>query len=253
MHMSLEEKDENGNIISDQRFAKLQELETIRFGMPHHDEMQRLVGSAVARAVGNIENPELDADGRLEIAEIGTGKGFTAEEVLKANPNVRIVGADNDAGMIRQAQENLEQYIQEGRVELRSEDALEFLKKFPDNSVSIIESGFTIHNFKNDYRKAVLEEIYRVLKLGGEFITADKIMPDDEEIFQEEVSYVAEQFQNIPDEEKRKEWMRHYEEDMRPDVIMREGELIEMLQEIGFREIDISNRNHLEALLVAKK
>jgi len=36
-------------------------------------------------------------------------------------------------------------------------------------------------------------------------------------------------------------------------VIMREGELIEMLQKIGFRDINISNRIHLEALLVAKK
>lgn len=251
--MTLEDKDENGSVISDQRFARLQELETIRYAMPHHDEMQRLVGSEVSKVVENVENPGLDVNGQLEVVEIGTGKGFTTEEILKANANVKIIGADNDAGMIRQAAENLGQYIQKGRVELRSEDALEFLKKFPDNSVSIVVSGFTIHNFRNDYRRQVLEEIFRVLKPDGGFITADKIMPDDNDLFQREIQYANEQFQNITDEEKRKEWMRHYEEDMQPDVIMREGDLAKTLEGIGFRDILVTNRHHLEALLTAYK
>lgn len=233
----------------DKRFKNLQQLETISYAAPHQDILQTLLGKAVTEEIGK----NMNMDKNMEILEIGTGKGLTTGEILKAGVNIKIISVDNDAGMLAQAKEKLEQFIQDGKIELRQEDALGFLKSFPANYIWLIVSGFTIHNFKSDYRRDVLTEIYRVLKSGGKFITADKIMPDNKDFFEQEVEWQNKQFEKIPDLAERKKWIEHYIEDMAPDIIMREGNLIKIMEEIGFVDIKISDRHHLDALLVARK
>lgn len=247
----VKEKKQNYSQVNEpeKRFKDLQQIETISYAAPHQDILQALLGKTV---VGEIEKLG-ESGGNVEVLEIGTGKGLTTGEILKACDRVKIISVDNDAGMIVQAEKNLEQYIQQEKVELRAEGALEFLKSFPADSVLLIASGFTIHNFKSDYRRDVLAEIYRVLESGGKFITADKIMPDDEEMLKQEVKWQNEQFDKILNPIERKKWIDHYVEDMRPDTIMREGELMKTMEEIGFADIKISNRYHLDALLVARK
>lgn len=233
----------------DKRFKNLQQLEVISYAAPHQDILQELVGQRVAKEVGKIG--EMGED--VEILEIGTGKGLTTEKILKVCDKVKITSSDNDSGMIAQAEKSLEQYIQQGKVKIYEKDALEFLKNFLADSVWLIISGFTIHNFKSDYRKDVLKEIYRVLKPGGKFITADKIMPDDEAIFKREVEWQNVEFSKIPDPIERKKWLDHYIEDMVPGIIMRENELVKTMEEIGFGNVEVSSRHHLDALLVARK
>lgn len=245
-------KEKEGILVDfNNRFSELQKLETIYLAAPHQYEMQKLIGCSVAEAVGSPENSE--SERFIEVIEIGVGKGFTTHEILAAVSNVKIIGVDNNDGMINQARKNMGEYITNGRLELHHEDALKFLGKFPENSVDTIASGLTIHNLQKDYRRKVLEQIFLILKPGGKFVTADKIMPDDKEILHQEVEWQTAQFQNIPDEKTRNEWIKHYEDDMLQDVIMREGELVKMMEEIGFRDIIVSDRKHLEALLVAKK
>lgn len=245
------EKKQNCSQINlpEERFKNLQQLETISYAAPHQDILQTLLGKTVAEEIGK----NMNADKNMEILEIGTGKGLTTEKILKAGDNIKIISVDNDPGMLAQAKKKLEQFIQNGKVELREENALEFLKNFPDNYVWLIASGFTIHNFKKDYRKEVLTEIYKVLKSGGKFITADKIMPDNKDFFEQEVEWQNQQFEKIPDLIERKKWIEHYIEDMLPNIIMREGEIIKTMKEIGFADIKIFNRHHLDALLIAQK
>jgi ubiquinone/menaquinone biosynthesis C-methylase UbiE len=235
------------------RFSDLQRLETSFIFAPHQAEMQVLVGRAVAEKAKRLkdENPELDD--KIEVLEIGIGKGFTAREILKADNSVKVIGIDNNKGMIIQVDENLNHYIQEGRLELYNEGALEFLRKLPDNSIQIVASGFMLHNLKASARQDILIEIYRVLKSGGEFIMADKIMPDDVAVFEKEVKWQNVQFEKILDPIERMKWIDHYDEDMAPDTIMYEGEIIKTLEEIGFAGIDVSGRRHLDALLCARK
>jgi len=49
----------------------------------------------------------------------------------------------------------------------------------PSNSVDIIASAYTLHNFLHDYREQVINEIFRVLKPKGQFINGDRYALDD--------------------------------------------------------------------------
>lgn len=246
-----EYKEPNLNQASEgeKRFKNLQKLNMIELAAPHQEILQNLLSASAAKEVKKLE----ERGEKAEIVEIGTGRGLTAGKILKLCDKTKIVSVDNDAGMVAQASENLEQYIKDGKLEIKAQGALEFLKSFPDSSISLIVSGFTIHNFKNDYRMDVLAEIYRVLKFGGEFIAADKIMPGDDEALQKESNWQSAQFDKIYDPIERMKWIDHYDDDMAPDVIMREDELIKTMEEIGFTDIVVSNRHHLDALLIAKK
>jgi ubiquinone/menaquinone biosynthesis C-methylase UbiE len=254
LFMDKNQKFDNcGDNEQEQRFSHLQQLKTFYIFAPHQAKMQVLVGNAVVEGIKRLKNENSALEGNVEVVEIRVGKGFTAREILKADSNIKLISVDNDEGMIAQAKENLDSYIQEGRLELHTKDALEFLKKFPDNSIQIIASGFMLHNLKNSYREDILAEIYRVLKLGGEFITADKIMPDNKEFFEKEVKWQSAQFDKIPDPIERMKWIDHYDEDMEPDTIMFEGEITKTLEEIGFIDIRVSDRQHLDVLLIARK
>ena len=117
-----------------------------------------------------------------------------------------------------------------------------------------VASGLTIHNFKVDYREDVLKEIFRVLKSGGTFINADKYVPDDLEEYKKEYDWQMQQFRDADvTEEVREGWIKHYEVDNRPEIIMKERESVELMKRIGFVDVATSNRHHLEMLLIAKK
>ena len=94
--------------------------------------------------------------------------------------------------MQNQAKQNLKVWLDLGRVTFEQQDALTALQSMPSDSADVVASAYTLHNFLIDYRKKVVDEIYRVLKPGGRFINGDRYALDDisrhTRITQEEVS-----------------------------------------------------------------
>ena len=235
------------------RFSKLQQLETINFAAHHQNILQALVGRNISDEVERIVSTEPNLEAGIKILEIGTGQGLTTREILKIGKVGKVVSIDNDLEMVEQAVKNLKKYINSGKLDIKIADALEFLSSLSPASFPLIASGFTLHNFKNDYREKVLIEIFRILEVGGLFISADKIMPDDKDVFERESRWQYEQFQKIPDSKIREEWIKHYKEDEAPAIIMKECALKRIMEQIGFVRIEISNRHHLDALITARK
>ncbi len=228
-----------------------EEYELFRLACPHFQELENTLGRIIREQFQDKSFEE------IKVLEIGCGSGYTTLIILNSNNRTRIVAVDNESVMIEQAKEVLNEFVENNRVELIEGDALEFLKKQDSDSFEVFASGFTLHNFTKNYRGKVIKEIYRVLKPEGIFVNADKYALDDESKHKQSLNWQLQQFKreyskiNRPD--LIKEWISHYLEDNKPEVIMKESESIKSMSKIGFRDIKIVFRKQMEAVLFAEK
>ena len=228
-----------------------EEYELFKLACPYFQELEETLGRIIREQFQDKSFEE------IKVLEIGCGSGYTTLIILNSNNRTRIVAVDNESVMIEQAKEILNEFVENNRVELIEGDALEFLKKQDSDSFEVFASGFTLHNFTKNYRKKVIKEIYRVLKPEGIFVNADKYAIDDESKHKQSLNWQLQQFKieyskiNRPD--LIKEWISHYLEDNKPEVIMKESESIKSMSKIGFRDIKIVFRKQMEAVLFAEK
>ena len=150
-----------------------EEYATLKLICPLAAEMSRLVGESVAAYAQMHPAPS------HRILEIGGGTGITTLTILMATKTSQLVSVDNEPNMQRQAKQSLQQWVEQGRLEFDSRDALSALKNTATASIDILASAYTLHNFMDIYRAEVIIEIYRVLKPGGQFINGDRYGLDD--------------------------------------------------------------------------
>ena len=223
------------------------EFDLSGIAIPHREELQNNISTVIKE---EFQSKSVD---EIKVLEIGCGTGYTTSIILDADNRTRIVAVDNDEEMLEKAKEVLENK----RVELIEEDALEFLKKQSSDSFDVCASAFTLHNFTSDYREKVLQEMYRVLRPGGIFVNADKYALDDESKHKEALSWQLQQFKDKFSEINRidliEKWTSHYVRDDQPEIIMKESESITSMSKIGFQEIKIVFRKKMEAVVKARK
>jgi len=222
------------------RFKKLSnDYELIVKANPGYEKLQEKVGDLV---VGG------------KVLEIGTGTGLTALNILQ-NPEVELCSIDSEEGMISQARENLAEQIADGRLTVEQYDALEYVSAMADASVTCVVSAFTLHNMEQGYRNDLLREIYRVIVPGGAFVNGDKYARDDAKLQQRELETQMEKF-GVFDEygraDLKEQWIQHYIDDEAEDVIMREGESVRVMEDLGFC-VEKHWRAGMEAVYVGKK
>jgi ubiquinone/menaquinone biosynthesis C-methylase UbiE len=106
-----------------------------------------------------------------EILEIGFGTGIN----LKFYPqNVKkIIGIDDNNGMLKQAQKK----ISNGRFQIELINQSSELLPFPDKSINAAASTYTMCSIGNI--ASALKEIYRVLKPGGKYYFLEHGLADN--------------------------------------------------------------------------
>jgi ubiquinone/menaquinone biosynthesis C-methylase UbiE len=142
-------------------------------------------------------------------------------------------------------------------LELVTSDALSYLNGVPDATFDAVASGWTIHNFEETYREQVLKEIYRVLKPNGVFVNGDKYAQDDKDKHLADFNWSIEQFiENMSKKGHQDicyEWILHMSYDESKGILMKEGESLSLLNEVGFVNPKIIWRKHMEAVLITRK
>jgi ubiquinone/menaquinone biosynthesis C-methylase UbiE len=227
-----------------------QEYQMLKLICPFAAEMSRLVGVEVGTYCQHKSEPQ-------SVLELGGGTGITTLSVLSADERIKVLSVDNEPVMQNQAKQNLQAWIDNGRLAFSTDDALSALRKLEDASFDIVASAYTLHNFEADYRLLVIQEIFRVLKLGGQFINGDRYALDDinahTRCTQKEVFGYFKVLTEINRLDLLEHWIIHLFSDESENHIMRESVAVKQLNEVGFQAIELKLRQEVNGLVIAKK
>lgn len=196
----------------------------------------------------------------LSILEIGSGSGESTICILNALKskgvvhNVKYVSIDNDSSVIENQEKLLEDYGE--TLFLKNEDAFIYLGKVQDEEFDIVTSSWFLHNFRQEQRNELLNQIFRILKNGGIFVCMDKFVPDDaseaDKLLIDQIRrfdiYENEGYSNLRDS-----MTIHELEDNSPEFIMKINDSIKVIEEIGFKNISESKRYLRDLILLAEK
>lgn len=227
-----------------------QDYQMLKLICPYATEMSRLVGVAV----GEYAQTQTTA---INVVELGGGTGITTLSILSADQNLKLLSVDNEPTMQNQAKQNLQDWVDAGRLTFCADDALTALQALDSNSVDVIASAYTLHNFRADYRQQVIVEMQRVLKANGQFINGDRYALDDASAHtrstQQEVAGYFKVLTEINRLDLLEHWIIHLFNDESENHIMREALAIQQMTEAGFVDIQLQSRLQVNALLTALK
>jgi len=226
------------------------EYDTLKLICPLAAEMSQLVGEAA-------DNYAQNSSSTLQVLELGGGTGITTLSLLLADESIKVLSVDSEPTMQNQAKQSLKQWADSGRLSFDGRDALTVLKSLPSDSLDMVASAYTLHNFLDSYRAEVMQEIYRVLKTGGQFINGDRYGLDDisahTRMIQQEVSGYFKALIQINKLDVLEHWIVHLFSDESENHVMRESFSLQQLAEAGFKEIQLTNRCEVNALVTAIK
>lgn len=227
-----------------------QDYELLNLICPLATEMSRQVGLALSAY-------KQDSQDTLSIVELGGGTGITTLSLLNANDNIQIISVDSEPVMQHQAKKNLQDWVDKGRLEFCGDDALTALSDLATASIDSVASAYTLHNFLNEYRDAVISEIFRVLKPGGIFINGDRYALDNvsehTRCVQNEVGGYFKVLTEINRLDLLEHWIVHLFSDESENHVMRETIALTQLRNAGFSEIKLTHRHDVNALITALK
>lgn len=103
------------------------------------------------------------------IVDVGCGPGYLITVIGKSFPQLRIIGVDIAEEMIQVATHNLSSLGFGERVRFRQGNVQKL--PFEDNTVDLAVTTFSLHHWRDP--KQALQEIYRVLKPGGQLLIFD--------------------------------------------------------------------------------
>lgn len=227
-----------------------QEYHLLKLICPYATEMSRLVGVEVTEYCQHQQS-------RQHVVELGGGSGITSLSILSADDKLHLLSIDNEAIMQNQAKQSLHSWVEAGRLHFSSDDALSALQKLDSNSVDILASAYTLHNFETGYRKQVVHEIYRVLKPAGVFVNGDRYALDDIDahtrMTQQEIAEYFRVLTNIERSDLLEQWIIHLFNDESENHIMRESVAMQQMMDAGFAKIQLKHRKQINALVTATK
>lgn len=106
------------------------------------------------------------------ILDLGIGSGLTAQRVLKALPEAKLLGIDASSEMLAAAEATLDPErtrLQSGRLE----------EPLPDGPFDLVMSMLAVHHLDGPGKADLFVRIATVLETGGRFVLGDLVIPAD--------------------------------------------------------------------------
>jgi ubiquinone/menaquinone biosynthesis C-methylase UbiE len=115
------------------------------------------------------------------ILDIGTGPGWLLVKLHQHAPRLRITGLDASAAMVAKARKNMAEAGLADEIEIKEGNANRL--PFADNTFETIVSTGSIHHWKDPI--VGLNEVYRVLKAGGNALLYDIVSDTPQSVLKE--------------------------------------------------------------------
>ena len=177
------------------------------------------------------------------VLDLGAGDGILLATLLEAFPMASGVAVDFSPAMLEQARGRLGKYGQHAAVveaDLLSAD----WKKSLTGPFNVVVSGFSIHHFPDERKRALYQEIYDLLEKGGVFLNSEHVAsstPRGEQMFDDAMSaHLYQRRMEKGEDVKLEDVRRSYVErlDRAANILAPVEDQCLWLRDIGFRDVD---------------
>lgn len=186
----------------------------IRTLIPHYEELIGAAGRVVAAL--SPTSPE--------VVDLGTGTGALAQQILRARPKARLVGVDEDPGMLAMAMKRLG-----GRITTVEGD----FERAALPRCDVISASFALHHVRTARRKAVVyQRCHSALRPGGMIVSADCCLASDRRLQQRDRAAWLAHLRGHYSRAKAEGFLRAWAKE---DVYFTLNHEVEMLTAAGFK------------------
>ncbi|OPX63014.1 MAG: hypothetical protein A4E29_00421 [Methanomassiliicoccales archaeon PtaB.Bin134] len=233
--------------MSDDRRAKMVSIrDDFSIRSDEYDaEIVRSVPNYVQMLDSAVGSLPFDDDEPVCIFDLGTGTGSLAMRVLRRFPRCRLTCVDMTEGMLDKARHRLEGM---GDVRYQVRDFYEL--ELPDGLDAVVSSLALHHLITDEDKRSFYARVCRSLRAGGVFVNADAVVSCDEWL---EAHYkrIWMDFMraSMGDEGARAVMERHRREDSLPCF----SDQLRWLSEAGFSKVDVVWKDHMGAVVWARK
>jgi tRNA (cmo5U34)-methyltransferase len=182
---------------------------------------------------------------KINVLDLGCGTGNISLKVKERFPNARITSVDMAKNMIKIAKQKLASY---NDIEFIIADVrdLEFVDEF-----DAVVSSLALHHLHHPEKKPYYHRIKSFLKKGGVFYNTDNILgssPHLNQLYMDK--WIEFLLKSHTHEEIDSVWIpKHREEDF-PAPLM---DHIHLLEEVGFKEVDVIWKSYMFGVYGGKK
>lgn len=211
----------------------------------YDEEIIRFVPNYVCMLEAAVGSLPFEVDEALHIFDLGTGTGALAYRVIQRFPKCSLTCVDMTLEMLEKA-----------RLRLGDHTNVTYLQKdfydleLPEGIDAAISSLALHHLITDDDKRSFYSKVHRSLRPGGVFVNADAVLSTDdwvEELYMRKwTDFMRE---SMDEGGVRAVLERYHREDSLPCLI----DQLRWLTEVGFSKVDVIWKDHMGAVVWARK
>lgn len=208
-------------------------------------EIARSVPNYLSMLEAAVNSLPFEDGERPKVVDLGTGTGALAEKVARRFPNCTLTCVDMTGEMLEMAKQRLGGH---GDITFVEKDFYDI--ELPDDNDAVVSSLALHHLITDDDKRSFYAKVFRSLRPGGVFVNADAVLSTDDWV---EDLYMRKwkEFMrtNMSEDEMEAVLDRYRREDSLPRLMDQLG----WLTEVGFSKVDIIWKDHMGAVVWARK
>ncbi|MEM4215322.1 MAG: methyltransferase domain-containing protein [Candidatus Pacearchaeota archaeon] len=189
--------------------------------VPRYNEFQKMIVECITKTPSE----------KIDVLDLGIGKGGTAIPLLNKFTNANYEGVDNSDEAIQNSKRTLKKFK---NVLLVLEDFLNFET---DKRFDVIIAALSFHHLEKKDKINLLKKIKKWLKPGGIFIWGDIVKLEDEKMDKKAADYFEEYRNAVLTEEEKNKIKEHIKKGIH--VFNTIDEMKHMSKAAGFKKIDV--------------